>query len=131
MQGRVFVLLDGLLANTNDAAITRIFLCRLDKGRCSETVWDIEFPSGWKNAKIELFGTYPDSTVHTVNPSALQAGGSYFMQIDFQEKGWRHKQTVSNLVSNFCLSEEAGKLGVEDKATCLSRINQERQQATP
>ncbi|NBF06985.1 hypothetical protein GV819_32485 [Pseudomonas sp. Fl5BN2] len=118
-----------LLADTNNLEIKRVFLCRRTGVRCYETLWSIEFPEGWIQPRIVLSGDYPGAVVKTMNPGALQLGGSYNLYIKFNERSRWHKQTVSSTHLEFCVIEEGGAWQVQDSALCLARRNAEERQS--
>lgn len=129
---RVTLDLRPLLVETNDVEITRVSVCRRVGSRCHETLWRIEFPSGWRDSEIEVVGHYPNTNVITHIPELLQPGGSYNAFIHFKERSRWHKQTVSSTTVEFCLTGEPGNWKLLDDATCLTRRNAEDQQgATP
>lgn len=118
------------LLETNDVDITRIYLCRRLGSQCYETVWDVNLPAGWRQPKIELLSVYSGANVSTFNPTALQARGSYNLDIAFNERSRWHPQTASNLYMEFCLSEASGVWNIQDNSACLARSNTERLQGS-
>ncbi|MBB4866994.1 hypothetical protein HNP46_005902 [Pseudomonas nitritireducens] len=124
--------LQPLLADTRNSEITRVFLCRRTGSHCYRTLWDVEFPKGWQEPKLEILGKYSGSSVNAWVPEALQPGGSYVLDISFNERSRWHKQTVSNTSAAFCLEGSADAWKLLGAAACLARQNAEDQQgATP
>ncbi len=120
-----------LLADTNNLEIIRVRLCRRSASRCYETLWDIDLPAGWIQPRIVLLGDYPGAVVKTMNPEALESGGSYNLYIKFNERSRWHKQTVSSTLLEFCVIEDGGAWQVQDPALCLARRNAEERQSRP
>ncbi|WP_081818684.1 hypothetical protein [Pseudomonas sp. PH1b] len=117
-----------LLADTNNLEINQVFLCRRTGAQCYETLWDIDLPDGWIQPRIVLLGDYPGAVVRTMNPEALQPGGSYNLGIYFNERSRWHKQTVSSTFLEFCVIEDDGVWQIQDPALCLARRNAEERQ---
>lgn len=113
--------LSALLAETNNLEITHVLLCRLGARRCDETIWDIEFPLGWQQPDITLFGNYPGAIVRVLRKEALQPRGSYHLLINFNERSRLHQQTVDNTVTEFCLEDKPDALQVLARADCRAR----------
>ncbi|PYC29747.1 hypothetical protein DMX08_29210 [Pseudomonas protegens] len=118
-----------LLANTKNLEITHVFLCRRTASKCYETLWDIDLPDGWIQSRIVLLGDYPGAVVRTMNPEALQPGGSYNLGIYFNERSRWHKQTVSSTFLEFCVIEDDGVWQIQDPALCLARRNAEERKS--
>ncbi|NBF06984.1 hypothetical protein GV819_32480 [Pseudomonas sp. Fl5BN2] len=130
--GRLVADLRPLLADTNNLEINQVFLCRRTGVKCYETLWDIDLPTGWIQPKIVLLGDYPGAVVRTMNPEALQPGGSYNLDIYFRERSRWHKQTVSSTFLEFCLIEDGGVLQVQARSGCRARsLAEEQQEARP
>lgn len=120
-EGHLVMDISKLLAETNDAEITRANVCRRYGSRCYETTWDIEFPPGWREPQIRLLGDYPGAVVKAVKPESVEPGGSYRMEVHFRERGWRHKQTWRYWGDEFCLLPVSGSLQLADKEACNIR----------
>lgn len=131
-QQHVVVDLQPLLDETNNVEITRVFLCRRNGSQCYQHVWEIDLPKGWRDRRLELLGEYSGSTVETRLLEGLQVGGSYNLGIFFNERSRWHKQTVSSIYLEFCLTGEPDNWQLLDDTACLARRNAENQQgATP
>lgn len=117
-----------LLAETNDIEITGISMCRRIGSSCQEMLWRISFPPGWQAAELQLFGDYPGSSVALRRPERFQPRGSYNAFIHFGERGRRHRQTVSSITVEFCLTGEPSNWRLLDEATCRARRNAEDRQ---
>ncbi|WP_269508525.1 hypothetical protein [Burkholderia sp. IMCC1007] len=128
--GKIVFSFRNLLGETNDGEITKIAVCRQSGSRCVEDVWVIRLPSGWQGQELTLFhAAPPEAVVLKNNPSALYAGGSYALYVNFHERGRRKAQTVDNTVTEFCLVQAGGGLHLQPPAACAARrVSEDRLQ---